>query len=186
MATNKREKKRETKLQGSLSAGRRATIDAYYVLPAKKGGWEVRKGGADRATGCFSTKAEAISCAKEISKSSGSYVKIYQTNYRIRQTFSIADELGSEASKVQKSERIEVRTTPSIKALLQRAASFSHKNVTEFLLEAGIKAAEEALLDRRVFRLNDEQWQAFQDMLDRPVTHKPALAKLLSEKSVLE
>ena len=29
-----------------------------------------------------------------------------------------------------KSERIEVRTTPTMKALLQRAATFSHKNVT--------------------------------------------------------
>jgi uncharacterized protein (DUF1778 family) len=85
-----------------------------------------------------------------------------------------------------KSERIEVRTTPSMKALLQQAASSSHKNVTEFLLEAGIKAAEEALLDRRVFRVDEAQWQAFQEILDRPVTHKPALAKLLSEKSVLE
>ncbi len=85
-----------------------------------------------------------------------------------------------------KSERIELRTTPGMKALLQRAASFSHKNVTEFLLEAGINAAEEALVDRRLFQLDDAQWQAFQDVLDRPVTHKPRLAKLLSEKSVLE
>ena len=73
-----------------------------------------------------------------------------------------------------KSERIEVRTTPSMKALLQRAATSSHKNVTEFLLEAGITAAEEA------------QWQAFQNVLDRPVVKKPRLARLLNVKSVLE
>ena len=85
-----------------------------------------------------------------------------------------------------KSERIEVRTTPSTKALLQRAATYSHKNVTEFLLEVGINAAEEALLDRRMFRLDDAQWQAFQNALDRPVVKKPRLARLLAEKSVLE
>lgn len=85
-----------------------------------------------------------------------------------------------------RSERIELRTTPRMKALLQRAATVSHKNVTEFLLDAGIRAAEEALLDRRVFRLNDAQWGAFQDALDRPVSHKPALARLLAEKSVFE
>jgi uncharacterized protein (DUF1778 family) len=85
-----------------------------------------------------------------------------------------------------KSERIEIRTTPAMKALLQRAATFSHKNVTEFLLEAGIHAAEEALVDRRLFRLDDAQWQAFQEVLDRPVQDKPRLAKLLGEKSVLE
>lgn len=85
-----------------------------------------------------------------------------------------------------KSERIEVRTTPSMKSLLQRAAATSHKNVTEFLLDAGINAAEESLVDRRLFQLDDAQWQAFQDVLDRPVTEKPRLARLLSEKSVLE
>ena len=47
-------------------------------------------------------------------------------------------------------------------------------------------AAEEALVDRRMFRLDDAQWQAFQDVLDRPVRSKPRLAKLLAEKSVLE
>ena len=85
-----------------------------------------------------------------------------------------------------KSERIEVRTTPSLKTLLQRAAMSSHKNVTEFLLEAGIVAAEEALVDRRLFRLDEVQWEAFQNALDRPVTKKPRLAKLMKTKSVLE
>ena len=85
-----------------------------------------------------------------------------------------------------KSERIEVRTTASMKALLQRAATSSHKNVTEFLLEAGITAAEEALVDRRIFRLDDAQWQAFESILDRPVVKKPRLVRLLADKSVLE
>ena len=85
-----------------------------------------------------------------------------------------------------KSERIEVRTTPSTKALLQRAATSSRKNVTEFLLEAGVNAAKEALVDRRMFSLDDVQWQVFQDALDRPVVTRPRLARLLAEKSVLE
>lgn len=85
-----------------------------------------------------------------------------------------------------KSERIEVRTTPSMKALLQRAATSSHKSITEFLLEAGMSAAEDALINRRLFRIDDEQWQAFQDVLDRPVTEKPRLARLMAGKSALE
>ena len=85
-----------------------------------------------------------------------------------------------------KSERIEVRTTPNTKALLQQAAASSHKNVTEFLLDAGISAAEDALSDRRIFRLDDRRWRAFQDVLDRPVTNKPRLARLLAGKSILE
>lgn len=85
-----------------------------------------------------------------------------------------------------KSERIEVRTTPSSKALLQRAAASTHKNVTEFLLEAAFKAAEDALADRRMFRLDERRWKEFQNILDRPVVNKPRLARLLAEKSVLE
>ena len=83
-----------------------------------------------------------------------------------------------------KSERIEVRTTPSMKALLRRAATSSHKGVTEFLLKAGMSAAEDALINRRLFRLDAEQWQTFQDVLDRPVTEKPRLARLMTGKSI--
>ncbi len=85
-----------------------------------------------------------------------------------------------------RSERIEVRTTPKIKALLQQAAVSSHKTVTKFLLDAGIDAAEDTLADRRMFRLDERRWRAFQDILDRPVADKPRLARLLAGKSALE
>jgi uncharacterized protein (DUF1778 family) len=45
---------------------------------------------------------------------------------------------------------------------------------------------EDALPDRRVFRLDDTQWCAFLAALDRPVVSKPRLARLLIERSVLE
>jgi uncharacterized protein (DUF1778 family) len=85
-----------------------------------------------------------------------------------------------------RSERIELRTTRGQKALLQRAAASSHKSVTDFLLEAGMAAAEEALVDRRAFRLDEARWRAFEEALERPVTRKPRLARLLSEASALE
>jgi len=158
---------------------------AYHVFPAKKGGWAVRKEGAHRVTGYFETKAEAIARGKEISRALGTGFIVHARDDRIRKTIK-RDQLRTLGVKVQKTERIEIRTTPSMKALLQRAANFSHKNVTEFLLEAGINAAEETLADRRMFRLDQAQWQAFQQILDSPVTARPRLAKLLTEKSVLE
>ena len=85
-----------------------------------------------------------------------------------------------------KSEHIEIQTTSRVKALLRRAAASSNNSVAEFLLEAGIRAAEDVLTDRRMFRLDDRRWRAFQDILDRPVAEKPRLARLLAEKSVLE
>ena len=76
----------------------------------------------------------------------------------------------------KKSERLEFRTTPSNKALLKHTAVSSRKTVAD----------ENASADRRIFRLNEQQWQAFQDILDRPVTKKHRLARLLAEKSALE
>ena len=85
-----------------------------------------------------------------------------------------------------KSERIEIRATPAAKALLQRAAASAHKDITEFLLEAGVSAAEQTLVRRRMFHLDATRWQAFQEALDRPVGNNPRLAKLLAENSVLQ
>ncbi len=85
-----------------------------------------------------------------------------------------------------KTERIDIRTTTAAKETLQRAAAIAHKNVSEFLLDAGIAAATDALADRRIFALDDAQWRAFQKALDRPVRSKPRLAKLLSEPSVVK
>ena len=83
------------------------------------------------------------------------------------------------------------RYKPSVAAMIaiatpRRPTVGNSENVTEFLLEAGINAAEDALVDRRMFRLDDRQWQAFQAILDRPVADKPRLTRLLAEKSVLE
>ena len=82
---------------------------------------------------------------------------------------------------LSKTERIDVRASSSVKQLLQDAARACHKNVSEFLLDASVSAANQALADRRHFVLNEEQWQAFQDALDRPVQAKPRLKKLLTE-----
>ena len=86
---------------------------------------------------------------------------------------------------LNKTERIDVRASASVKQLLQEAASSCQKNVSEFLLDAGVTAANQALADRRHFALNAEQWDAFQQALDRPIQAKPRLAKLLTEPGVL-
>lgn len=86
---------------------------------------------------------------------------------------------------LSKTERIDVRASSPVKLLLQEAARSCHKNVSEFLLDAGVTAANQALADRRLFVLNDEQWSIFQQALDRPVQPRPRLSKLLSEPGVL-
>lgn len=89
-------------------------------------------------------------------------------------------------SNLSKTERIDVRASTPVKQLLQEAARACHKNVSEFLLDAGVTAAAQTLADRRQFVLSEAQWQAFQDALDRPVQSKPRLKKLLREPGVLD
>ena len=86
----------------------------------------------------------------------------------------------------QKTERIDIRTSFTAKAVLQQAASSVNKTVSEFLLDTGLSAASEVLADRRVFALNDEQWDQFQEVLDADPKDKPALKKLLSDRSVFD
>ncbi len=66
-----------------------------------------------------------------------------------------------------------------------RMARVAHKNVSEFLLDAGIMAAIRTLADRTRFELSDEKWLAFQAALDQPASAKPKLTKLLSEPGPL-
>ncbi len=85
-----------------------------------------------------------------------------------------------------KSVRIDVRVSATVKQLLQEAARTCHKNVSEFLLDAGITAANQALADRTYFGLDEVQWEMFQRALDCPVQPKPRLKKLLAQPGVLD
>jgi uncharacterized protein (DUF1778 family) len=85
-----------------------------------------------------------------------------------------------------KSERIDIRTTSSVKRILQDAASASSKTVSEFLIDSALTKATEVLADRRLFLMDNEQWTAFLDALDAPPQPMPRLEKLLKEPSALE
>ena len=91
------------------------------------------------------------------------------------------------ATAVLKTARIDVRANESVKQLLQDAARTCHKSVSEFLLDAGVTAANQALADRRRFELDEEQWQAFQGLLDRPVQAlNTKLKHLLTDPGLLD
>jgi uncharacterized protein (DUF1778 family) len=86
----------------------------------------------------------------------------------------------------QKTERIDIRTTPTAKAILQQAASSVHKSVSEFLLDIGLSTASETLADRKLFALSDKQWQQFQQALDQPSKERSKLKNLLTEPGVFD
>jgi uncharacterized protein (DUF1778 family) len=90
------------------------------------------------------------------------------------------------AIRESKTERIDVRLTPSAKRILQDAASARHTDLSEFILQSSLTEAEIALSRRTRFILEDEQWNKFVELLDQPVTEIPALRGLLTEPSALE
>ena len=85
-----------------------------------------------------------------------------------------------------RSERVDLRMTPSAKQTLQRAAAMANKTLTEFLLDSGMDAAYDTLADRRVLMLNEEQWAAFAAVLDAPPADNPRLRALLARKPAWE
>ncbi len=89
-------------------------------------------------------------------------------------------------ASVSRTQRVDVRVTPSAKNTLQMAARQVNKTVSQFLLDAGLIAAAETLEDRRSFVLDKRRWDEFLKILDRPPRIKRKLARLLAERSVLE
>lgn len=81
----------------------------------------------------------------------------------------------------RRTEKLDLRVSPSAKAKLQAAAAIARRSMSDFVMESAISRAEETLADRRVFGLDDAGWTAFQSALDAPVRHLPRLQKLLEE-----
>lgn len=80
--------------------------------------------------------------------------------------------------------RLGLRTTPEQETVLRRAAAVAHKSLTDFILDAAYQAAEQTLLDQRLFIVSGNQYQALLEMLDRPESDNPGLADLLSRRPV--
>jgi len=78
--------------------------------------------------------------------------------------------------------QLNIRAKEAQRALIDTAAGILHKSRTDFILDIACQAAENVILDRRMFNLDDEQYAEFINMLDAPVTANPALDTLLARK----
>ncbi|WP_020397159.1 DUF1778 domain-containing protein [Thiolinea disciformis] len=74
-----------------------------------------------------------------------------------------------------KEDRISLRTPPELKKMLTSAAALSNVSLTDFLLTAARKAAEQVLLDANRISLNHAEWDRFMDLLDHPPKPNTAL-----------
>jgi uncharacterized protein (DUF1778 family) len=90
------------------------------------------------------------------------------------------------ASASPKSERIALRVTSAQRVLLDEACRTEETTLSEFVLHAATRRAEDVLADRRRFVLSAEAWKSFVELLDRPAIEKPRLRRLMSTPSILE
>lgn len=82
-----------------------------------------------------------------------------------------------------RSARLGLRATPEQEAVLRRAAEAAHKSLTDFILDSACLAAEQTLLDQRLFMVSDSQYQALMDLLDGPAEPNAGLSDLFSRQA---
>jgi uncharacterized protein (DUF1778 family) len=85
------------------------------------------------------------------------------------------------AKRTLKSARLGLRTTPEQEAVLRRAAEVCHKSLTEFIMDSAYLAAQNTLLDQRLFMISGNRYEALLDLLNRPVKENTGLKDLFSK-----
>lgn len=78
-----------------------------------------------------------------------------------------------------KDDRISIRTPPDLKRMVIAAAAVSNVSMTDFLLNAARKAAEQVLSESRQITLNQQEWDRFMELLDNPPAPNAALKKAM-------
>lgn len=82
-----------------------------------------------------------------------------------------------------RSARLGLRVTPEQEAVLRRAAKVAQKSLTDFIIDSACLAAEQTLLDQRLFMVSGAQYKALMALLDRPEQANVGLADLLARKA---
>ena len=80
-----------------------------------------------------------------------------------------------------RSSRLGLRATREQGAVLRKAAEASGKSLTEFILDSACLAAEQALLDQRLFLVSNRQYRALLELLDQPVAKNRPLQELFAK-----
>ena len=84
---------------------------------------------------------------------------------------------------VLKDKTLNMRVTEPEKKLVEQAASISHMGMSQFMLQATLRAAEEVLADQTRFVLPAAEWDRFVELLDRPAQLLPGLREAASKPS---
>lgn len=79
-------------------------------------------------------------------------------------------------------DRLSIRASISQKETIQRAANAQHMNVSQFVLQASIQAAERVLEYESTVIVSSNQFDSICQLLDAPVLPMERLRKAIREK----
>jgi len=80
-----------------------------------------------------------------------------------------------------KQERINLRVQGDVKQLLERAAGFEGKTVSNFILNSALAQAEKTLHRHETMHLNQQDSMVFFEALNQPVHFNPKLLAAFEE-----
>jgi uncharacterized protein (DUF1778 family) len=83
----------------------------------------------------------------------------------------------------RRSRRLELRTTPDERDLIDRAAAATATGLTEFVVGSAVEAARRVLADRDRFELDRAAAQAWEELNARPARDLPGLRRLMERPS---
>ncbi len=80
-----------------------------------------------------------------------------------------------------KDDRLQVRLDVVSKGVLQRAASYRRKTVSQFVLASALEEAEKVIRENEVVGLSAADWMVFFDALTNPPPPNAALRKAFTK-----
>jgi uncharacterized protein (DUF1778 family) len=86
----------------------------------------------------------------------------------------------------RRSRRLELRTTPEEREIINRAAAASDTGLTDFVVGSAVEAAQRVLADRARFELDAAEVEAWEAMNSRPARNLPGLRRLMERPSPFE
>ena len=85
------------------------------------------------------------------------------------------------AAETLKQERMHIRLDAHSKQKLERAATYAHKSLSEFVLGEALHAADELIQEHETLVLNESDWGVFLDALENPPKPNARLERAFAE-----
>lgn len=86
----------------------------------------------------------------------------------------------------RKDHPVSMRLPEADLSMIDRAAQLYGRSRTEFVRDAAVRAAEEALLNQRLIRMTAAGFAAFVDVLEQPAAPNPGIAEILQRQAPWE